>query len=64
MTEEGTSSGRFHRDVSEATKYIETALVIDKAMVSENNTAFQPSHLFYGMYSFYPKHYLYIFSLN
>uniref|UniRef100_A0A0K8T3Q2 Disintegrin and metalloproteinase domain-containing protein 11 n=1 Tax=Lygus hesperus TaxID=30085 RepID=A0A0K8T3Q2_LYGHE len=31
------SGGRFARDVSEATKYIETALVIDKAMFEKRN---------------------------
>lgn len=31
------TAARYRRDVSEATKYIETAVVIDKAMVSNCN---------------------------
>lgn len=35
----GEPTARYRRDVSEATKYIETAIVIDKAMVSSTRPA-------------------------
>ena len=36
-SEDRNGAGRYKRDVREATKYIETAIIIDKAMFAKRN---------------------------
>lgn len=36
-SQDGNGAGRYRRDVRDATKYIETAIIIDKAMFDKRN---------------------------